>query len=316
MKYCLAFIFFFLFTINLSAQKISFTDTTNEWYHLSGKKNGSNGHNTFHSTTKYYYEGDTILAGNKYQKMWLYNFSSVPPRNNIFIRSDSVNKIVYSYNYHENTEDTLYNYNLSVSDTVRSRSEVFCYVSGDTSYIKHVVTYIDSILLNNVYHKRFYFALVDNSQNYYCGAYNYTVVEGIGANTGILTPLYPRNLDYSSNTVKNGIICFKNNGNVPISDSIKFNCKDTVLSIPEAKNLNTLKIHPQPAHSYVNIELPDDIESGKLIIYNYTGSVMHQTDIRAQQLHLDISMLSQGVYLYRIVTDDATKQLYGKILIQ
>jgi hypothetical protein len=88
-----------------------------------------------------YTDGDTIINGLKYIKYY-------DPTLNNAVRDDSVNKIVYRYNFFSKKEEVLFDFNLKVGDTVLVLDKTTKYWIKD----------IDSVLLlDGRYHNRYSF---------------------------------------------------------------------------------------------------------------------------------------------------------------
>lgn len=86
--------------------------------------------------------------------------------------------------------------------------------------------------------------------------------------------------------------------NLPSFASNRFASPTTELnSLPQA--LNT-KVFPNPASTEITITT--DILGAKLIIYTIIGQVVVETDLTNETI-LDISVLKNGTYLYKIVKD-------------
>jgi len=124
-------------------------------------------------TTFYKFKQDTSITGTPYYRL-LYSTDSVVwhYENMALLREDTINRKVYILS--NNTEGLLYDFDLSVGDSVI----VFntgCL--GGASITMHLQT-IDSVLMQNqTYRKRFHF-------NYL----NYQWIEGIGSPAGLLHP--------------------------------------------------------------------------------------------------------------------------------
>ncbi len=81
---------------------------------------------------------------------------------------------------------------------------------------------------------------------------------------------------------------------------------DTQLSVIDTEN-GTLKLYPNPAENYVNIELPENIsENLEILIFNINGqqvsSLAIENNLGAQNKHvlIDTQNLNEGVYIMQI----------------
>lgn len=126
---------------------------------------------------QYTIEGDTIISSNTYKKIFRTGYT-----NNTFCYSDSFgyvgciredgNKHIYLRSPSSSSDTLLYDFNLSVGDTVKS------YLNYCTDPI--TVISIDSILIQSTYRKRF------NLDGLTCGANGVSLIEGIGSTRGLL----------------------------------------------------------------------------------------------------------------------------------
>jgi hypothetical protein len=76
-------------------------------------------------------------------------------------------------------------------------------------------------------------------------------------------------------------------------------------------NLEDFKIYPNPAKSFTIIELPANVNSGLVKIYDTLGRVVKNEEISSNQTEINISELKTGTYMVVIRTDygNATKSL-------
>jgi hypothetical protein len=73
-----------------------------------------------------------------------------------------------------------------------------------------------------------------------------------------------------------------------------------------------IKLYPNPAHSYITIELPYEITTADLQLFDLQGRQLKRKKITSKST-VNISRLQTGIYFYKIV---AGKQRYnGKLLI-
>ena len=97
----------------------------------------------------------------------------------------------------------------------------------------------------------------------------------------------------------NGNIVFESDATFESEESICFNVTLDVQGIKD-NNSNKVNIYPNPANDYINIS---GVENAKSIsIYNVTGKVVYQSN--AVKNHINISELSQGVYIINLVNSD------------
>ena len=166
-------ILFVLIALSAGAQKIRFTDSTNQWTTLS-----FNGGSLCSFENSFGYGADTTILGTTYRIMTELSSTFLPgvcigtssgcysPAQRYFIREDTTAGIGYIFNPADTAEHMLFNYNLHVGDSFLRTYSVWSDV--DT------VVSVDSTLINGVYHK------ILNMQNTTTWEINYTVLEGVG----------------------------------------------------------------------------------------------------------------------------------------
>ena len=72
---------------------------------------------------------------------------------------------------------------------------------------------------------------------------------------------------------------------------------------------NITGLYPNPASHHINIKIP---EEGKIVIYSLEGQVLLSQSVKPRS-SLNIDMLPNGAYFYKIVTEKHTKT--GKIIV-
>lgn len=284
-----------------TAQKIRFTDTTNIWhvkrYTMATYPNGSN------TTWEY---GDTVSIDSLlYYKL-----------NGYLIREDSnkvyVKAVTSSPNI-DTTEQVVYNYNLNIGDTIK-----LTYYLNDTT--RHYVNKIDSVLINNIYHRMWDIQPVPGNR---LGDYNYTVIEGIGSVKGPLYPLNPVGFEQAYQ-----LFCFKNQNSiitVPNNNAIPnpfggdyLNPGKCALAVNQITALkSTPVVYPHPANQSSVITLPYNINSGILVVYNGMGQVVSTISINnAAKIDVKALNLQSGLYYYRITYNNSAASWQGKLLYE
>lgn len=291
------------------AQKISFTDLTNEWY-VSTRTEVPGQPNRFTvKNEKFYYSGDTTINNLVYSKMRNYKADSKADIAAGLIRYDSADNKVYVYN--PTGDLTLYDYNLDLGDTFYSANAY--YYTG----IYYAVIAKDSTLVNNTYHKKWQLQVTDTA---FVDVYGETfvVVEGLGCMNAPLDPLLGDRPLVFYNELNRWITCFKNNGSYPSPYS---SCSDSLVKVllnvevPVSKQ-NTLVVYPQPAFTHANIEFAETINTGTLYLYNLVGQTIHtETIYKKSEVKVGAPTLP-GLYYYRI-TDNTTSRIWqGKLLFE
>lgn len=76
-------------------------------------------------------------------------------------------------------------------------------------------------------------------------------------------------------------------------------------------NIESFKMYPNPAKGFTNIELPTNVDSGSVKIYDALGRVVKNLQITATQNEISTADLNSGTYMVVLRTDygNATKSL-------
>jgi len=93
---------------------------------------------------------------------------------------------------------------------------------------------------------------------------------------------------------------------------LKYKCSGNEIN----QNLfSTLKVNafPNPATEVLNIELNESF-TGKVVVYNLTGSVIMEENVSGTQCKLNTSTLATGNYIYRLMIDN-TIFAQGKFVV-
>ncbi len=141
-----------------------------------------------HNDYNYFINGDTVLDGHYYRKLFRYGngyftWLNSPPTPPDCIGSFTIGSMNVPYNLirdtlekiylYGNPELCIYDFNLNVGDTLPA-----CYgLSNQT------VLFIDSILINNIYRKKFYLS--------HTGGQATLIIEGMGHTNGFIEGLPP-----------------------------------------------------------------------------------------------------------------------------
>ncbi len=274
------------------SQKIYFSDTSNRW-------------RVFVSTcglvpyseafVNYRYEGDTVLAGVTYRKLF-------PGGPKYFIREDTVQKKVfikaYGLQYVDTNEMVLYDYNLNLGDTMR--------VNWYNLHATYRVQSLDSTLIGNHYYKVWTmkndsFGPVSNPYNY--ATYEYKVIEGIGCLADPRYPIYPYFFEGCE-----WLTCFHMFDNTT-------SCAFT--KVEETALHNTATIYPNPANSTSVVQLKQPLASGQLSIYNILGRLVHHASVNNEtKIPVGKYLPVPGQYFFKIIDYDQRQTYTGKFIFE
>lgn len=243
-----------------------------------------------YSWTRYEANGDTVINSITYKKVSAANSTGYPtnpggipygPSSFCFAyRNDVPNKKVYIYtNISGQYKDTLwYDFDLTIGDTLK---KTYSINSNDDS--RTVLTAIDSVLICNVYYKRFQFG---------CGGWrDLGLIEGFG---------------FEDNFIQTGyLFCPFEPVYIYHTD---FSCSLTAVNEPTAF-IHQLQIFPNPALNTLQI---NDPKQNTILPLNYSimdclGKVIITGTIETNK-NIDVSKLKTGLYF--IVIQDKEKNLF------
>jgi hypothetical protein len=208
-------------------------------------------------------------------------YYNVPPTGFAHIRQDSVAKKVYMYDWSNNQDTLLYDFNLSVGNPLP-------HTYNNPNYPNVIVSSIDSILLIDGYHRRYNLDIgttVDSA----------SIIEGIGSTYGLLASLVP--------PFENGdaLLCFSKN-NFTIYPNASTACDFTVGMLSE-KDEHVLNVYPNPADDFINIQNHFTSPLSVTVFSSY-GTVVHQITLaKDANATIDLSALANGIYMVAGVSD-------------
>ncbi|MCK9422808.1 MAG: T9SS type A sorting domain-containing protein [Bacteroidales bacterium] len=230
-----------------------------------------------------YIGGDTTIGIYTYHILYKNGYmSSIGPPPGYYyygryygaFRQDSTNKKIYLY---ENGVDTLaYDFNLNIGDTLPI---TYLYVG-----FKNIVQSIDSVLIGNQYHKRYW--LNDNYA---------ALIEGIGTTLGAFAPIAPI-FEFG-----NDLWCVRINNQIAWTSSPGNECRLTSI-IENAVAENQILIAPNPTYNKITIANYNKFLGETTIsVLNMKGEQVKQDKFQNQNpIEMDVSMLAKGIYLVKI----------------
>jgi hypothetical protein len=71
---------------------------------------------------------------------------------------------------------------------------------------------------------------------------------------------------------------------------------------------NNIKVYPNPAHNYFNIDINNDYANATLKIIDAAGKIVKQQQVNAGVQNINISSLQKGLYILTINTNNKTQQ--------
>ncbi len=245
----------------------------------------------------YLMKGDTIINSISYNKIYylggvkLYYIQSPP--NPIIgcqgcsgnysyafaIRQDSINKKVYYIDSNMTSDTLLYNFNLTVGDTLPL-------TFGNQLAYPTTISSIDSIFISNSYHKRF------NLNNNY-----HTLIEGVGWDCDLRLIFF---MGYASY----GLGCFDANHSFYSGE-----CGITVTSNSEIENNFSFSISPNPSTGIFTLKISQT--NSQLSIANIFGEKIMEAKIISEETKINLEHFNSGIYFLTLKNENGlvTKKL-------
>jgi hypothetical protein len=241
----------------------------------------------------YSVSGDTLINDISYKKLFvtIYNtecsLDSTGPYYAGGIRNNTDEKKVYYFDSNGLEELLLYDFTLDVGDTVP-----MSFINDSYPYL--YVESIDSVLIGDHFRKSYIYA-----QDTYPPI---TVIEGIGAETGLLEPLEIFELISMLRCYHQDHSLLWINPNVDSCNLETDTC--LTISIPERISDNRLLlIYPNPASDIIYLYLSPEIlipsTDIRIEIYNSFGEKVGESQVPSGQdvYSFDVSCLSNGLYV-------------------
>ncbi len=269
------------------AQKVLFTDPTNEW-EVMYYGYGSGGDSYYPHTDKYI--SDTVMNGKTYRH---FTFG--------WVREDAVTKKLYYTNPALDSERVAMDYNAVAGDTLRLE-----YGSWALTY---VVNNVDSILINSTWQHVWHFTEFYGASQM-PGSY---FIEGVGNGKG------PLGLLTSSFVVGDGgssVYCFSTGGSAPpFSPAVGSfdNVKSCASFDHMHESVSTFRLWPDPAGYEFNI-FANYPHAYTISVYNMLGQMAMQMPTSNQHETVDVTYLARGMYFVSINDENGVHKL-GKLAV-
>ncbi len=247
-------------------------------------------------------DGDTTIGNNTYHKLYKNGWITIfcPPNSPPAyfyapaywgaFRQDSANKKVY-LNLNNN-ESLAYDFNLNAGDTL----------PPSCLYWFNYVLSIDSVLVGNQYHKRFW--LSDGNHNNYAA-----IIEGIGSTFGAFS--------FIESPFESGgeLYCVKINDQIVLTNDTTFQCY-LFTRVGDLKGQTQTFIYPNPFSVYTILKINTILKDAKLTMYNTLGQEMKSMiNISGQSIKIQRDNLPAGVY-FLILSQGNTIITENKVLIK
>lgn len=285
MKKIKSLILILVLSSSAHAQKIHFTDTTNNWEVLDVFTGDPTPEFYYYS---YYYINDSIIGTNAYK---VFNSGAL-------VREDTIAGKIFIIDPTSDSEKVMMNYNLNIGDTFKYNA------------FEHVVTGIDSTTIDSISYRVWHFQPVDGiAEN------PYDVIEGIGCAGGptfMLNPAYFEGGPF--------VYCFSTKGtNPPLIPGVDYldnstSCyKFTHLYVGNIQTRSACKIFPNPANDQLTIQT-NNSRPYTITLNNIMGQTIKTFQSNKLQETIDVSRLPAGLY-YLSVIDEYGNRVNDKVVI-
>ncbi len=307
----LPFLIFTFFAINAFGQTpsyVAFPDSNATWCAQRSYLNFGNPSDIRVYDYILEMKGDTTINGIDYHKIYESGILTITPLpagspvssyySNQYqggIRESS-NKEIYAISPISGNEGMLYDFNLSLGDTLPF-----------ASYL--MVTSIDSIFDGTIYRTKFNISSIDTITWSSPGYYEHvSLIEGIGSTGGLLWSLGPYFEHWGT------LSEFTIDNNVYYQDSmmscnLSLNTVETFINEP-------INIYPLPCIDILFVDFNHyKILTKKIVIYDILGKIVLDKILQEKKSELDLSKLESGIYIYKLF-DENSFITSGKILKQ
>ena len=247
---------------------------------------------TSRSTDVYFVENDTLINSKNYRKMldmmssgsdtMYYYLGAIREEDGkVFGKFD-----MYNYQYGDDFEVQMYDFNLRVGDTVRTNLS-----EHDTwlAMLKPVISTIDTItLLNGTKRKRFTLSNGD------------TWIEGIGSLTGFLNPFFP--MMTCGNSYQ--LMCFvQGNEELYHNDAVYFNGACGQLSAVDnvLESDSKISLSPNPVSDWLTVKFETNQQDLFIELYDIQGKLIIKKTLNLFSNSINLSHVNSGLYMYRIL---------------
>jgi hypothetical protein len=251
-------------------------------------------------TITYGFDGEKLMGDHIYSRFYhTHDPVFIPGDQNTYFSGymRQEDGYVIFMNVGQEIADTLYNFNLLPGDIATN----FRFCCG-TTYPMMLNT-IDSVLINDQYHRRFIFDTVWDYSSMLAEVW----VEGFGSIHG---PLFPNTARLFNTTIPDALdlSCYSIFSQLywqnPEYDQCYQNTLTSVVNLVQ----NGLSIFPNPADTHFTVVLDASSSiASEINIYNLTGSLILSETIGANQIQAVISLdnLKKGFYFVELVNGES-----------
>lgn len=241
---------------------------------------------------KYFVDGDSTLNAVEYKKCYV-SGDSIVTTGNFFalLREDILTKKVFAISSGNAQEHLLYDFSLSIDDTVSVFPLSFPFV-WEPILVK--VESVDSILIGDTFNRRL--KIIGENSN---SGYEEYWIEGIGSTMGIfnsgIVGIIVTDIFYPT------LLCFEKEG-ITLFHNPNFNdCYENYpVGLEETDLASQTKAYPNPTNSTLLIE--SNVEILYFSILSVNGKMMMSGQMGKKSFHIDISSFPVGFYTLLLET--------------
>lgn len=301
MKQTLLFALFFSFNLFAFGQNyqgyVPFPDSNVIWIDHDEFQYGATNTNVC-SKRQLELSGDTIIDSNRYVKVnqiveeWSHDFGFLCTRGTYtknsgvfgYFRNDSINKKVWVRFPQSSADQTLYDFDLNLGDTLDSSAFHQNYLLGEL-----YVDSIDTVFIADRYRKRFWLVDKWHDSIQHHSQPTIELIEGIGSNRGfyLLTPAHFPNY-------KSSLSCVIMNSYTVYPDSLA-SCQLITGTPKLSKNQSKLEIYPNPSDGSILLSTGLTLQS--IEVYNLQGQKVQEVTSTARSWQMPEK---NGLYLIRM----------------
>jgi hypothetical protein len=207
------------------------------------------------------------------------------------LRQDTANRKVYLLEPFSGQDTLLYDFDLALGDTLPP---------AYNNYIQdNVVSNIDSVLVGNQYHRRFWLSAA--------GTADYTaIIEGIGSTFGLTFPLFPPFEFF------NTLLCVTVNGN-PVYPDTSTACP-LISGLAGTIEHAVFSISPMPFTDESVLSCEHTGGDGSAVLFDLSGIPVARYEVKSGRALLQRGELPSGFYLLKV--EGPRRVYFSKIIIQ
>jgi len=251
-------------------------------------------------TQSFMFEGDTIIDGKEYKKLFT-SLKENPIYPNdwwvfSFMREDE-NKRVWEKKNANALETLLYDFSLQIGDTVPAEI-------GFQEFQPITIENITYKMMNNGEERKILH--LSSISNWFSSNYKEFWIEGIGSCLGLLEPITGELVGGF-----NSLLCLHENEELIFNDNPWWGRCYIMGSLGINACDNQIHIFPNPAKDMLYIENIDKLDVNNISLINIQGQIIRQFESRATQL--DVSGITSGIYFIKFSTSSGN--IIQKIII-